>query len=857
MLSPEQSHIVREQIAKVLNVDVSRVVPAAKLVADLGATDEHLMPLRLAIEGVLPVQIEPIIKQVNARTTVDNGILTQESFTQIVSYLGEWPGQPLTPVSFPDLFTVAMIEAITAKALPDAPRTNDSPPTPLAPELLLLVHQAIANACGIPLERVHPDMEFIGTMKYVNSFIAAQEALNLDLEIERHNLRSALNAHANGIATELTMQNLRWLIPNIDSLPDDGKDHISTVGLIERLCAAAIARRGSCPVIWDDQSRHVVLGRYVSNWPRADQEWWANLPHQMGPERFRLYLIGMVRASSIECASLGGIESDILEVAEKYSETGHSPELLDKKFRSASSWKLRSNPGRFLCILRPACTLEDGGIVLAQLSDAFRWNQAQVIVAARAWHQSFISPLQDSSLFDPRWVTTEVANLARQMHSARNYVDLPKLGALLETAGCTIPEILEHCRDPQRRHLRGDWLISAILAVKPPAPPRPARGKAAAASKPKKIKFPTMRPGIKKHYKDQLNSHNGNVPVATAFASVWQSSHLADHDSFKRNWPNLSTEALSVLGGLYPMLRVVAPDVAIARRIELQSASELFLALAIYARISLVIWHTRPYRHASPECLQDAFAAGDTAAVRWAVRDLPHEPQSETEVASWTYLALRAVATRDEVLIAKLAGRWPHPATNNRASPLDIGLIAILRRDPAAVVNTLNNMLAEMRAEPEPVGYGAVYLTVHTIYRAASWLDPALVANFDVTQTFPWDAEFHAISSAAADPLEGFDFSNAPAMLCDILHTQVVPEWLRKLDQTRPKTESDDKVFVHITDVGPCSDAVFRIVARWGWSRDEFDHRMKMLPMTIHMSSYDYNTFAAQMEAAGATVEAS
>ena len=47
MLNAEQTRVVREQIAKVFEIDPAPVVPGARLFADLGGTGEHLKPLRL------------------------------------------------------------------------------------------------------------------------------------------------------------------------------------------------------------------------------------------------------------------------------------------------------------------------------------------------------------------------------------------------------------------------------------------------------------------------------------------------------------------------------------------------------------------------------------------------------------------------------------------------------------------------------------------------------------------------------------------------------------------------------------------------------------------------------------------
>ncbi len=794
MLSAEQTSLVRTQIANVLNVGADKVVPGARLFGDLGGTPEHLKPLRLAIETAINVQIEPIVNEVNVRTAVDQqGLVTKEAMTQIVDYLGQWPEMPNKQVSFPDLFTVGMIEAIAAKACNNASATVEEPPLELSPELRNLVRKAIAKVCKLPLDQLHSELKIETpggdfNVKFTQALVAAGSSLNVDFSIELQELVQGLKAYSEGTATPLTMRKLRRLVPNVESLPDDGEDHTSTVGTIERICAAAIERRKSPPTVWDKQTRHVLLGHYISGWPSEDQDWWINLPDQIGPAQFRLYLTGMLRAAFVEYGSLDRQINEALEVAEDYAETGHSAELLDKRFRGVSSWKLGRNPlwSGLLNVLKPECTHEDGGSVLSRVEHAFKWSQRQVITAARAWQRSMVSPLKAPSEFDVKWCTEEVATLARQMHDNRIFVDFPKLGTLLEAAGCTVPAILDHCRDPQCRHLRGDWLINAILVATPPTSKKTSRGKASsAAAKPKKIKFPTMSYQLKKRYKEQLTSRNSGLPVATAWASSWQSNHASKQADYQRQFPNLPADVLVVLGGMYPARINVMPDAAIARRMELQSAAELYTGLALWARMSLLIWHTKPYRFQELELLQDAFASGDTASLQWAIRELPYDPRMETEVESWSYLALRAIATRDDSLISRLIDRWPHPTTGDSATPFETGLLAILRRDAPAVIATMNLILDEQRGSDEPQGVGVVSLSVHALHRAAHWLAPALVEGFDVTQTFPWDAEFYTVSTATLNPLEGFDFSNTPPLLRDLLLTQAIPQWLR--DMARPE----------------------------------------------------------------------
>jgi hypothetical protein len=60
------------------------------------------------------------------------------------------------------------------------------------------------------------------------------------------------------------------------------------------------------------------------------------------------------------------------------------------------------------------------------------------------------------------WNRGCVVELARMIHEQRSYGDLPILGDALQDAGCTDPNILNHCQ-PGRGHVHGCWLLDAIL----------------------------------------------------------------------------------------------------------------------------------------------------------------------------------------------------------------------------------------------------------------------------------------------------------------------------------------------------------------------------------------------------------
>jgi hypothetical protein len=64
---------------------------------------------------------------------------------------------------------------------------------------------------------------------------------------------------------------------------------------------------------------------------------------------------------------------------------------------------------------------------------------------------------------DPTWRPPLVMSLARGIYNRRAFDRMPLLGELLKEAGCRDAEVLEHCTPGQGGHVRGCWLIDALL----------------------------------------------------------------------------------------------------------------------------------------------------------------------------------------------------------------------------------------------------------------------------------------------------------------------------------------------------------------------------------------------------------
>jgi hypothetical protein len=64
--------------------------------------------------------------------------------------------------------------------------------------------------------------------------------------------------------------------------------------------------------------------------------------------------------------------------------------------------------------------------------------------------------------FDESWRTSDVVAMARGMYEERDFSGMPKLGMVLQDAGCEEEGILNHCREG-KHHVRGCWMVDAVL----------------------------------------------------------------------------------------------------------------------------------------------------------------------------------------------------------------------------------------------------------------------------------------------------------------------------------------------------------------------------------------------------------
>jgi hypothetical protein len=98
-------------------------------------------------------------------------------------------------------------------------------------------------------------------------------------------------------------------------------------------------------------------------------------------------------------------------------------------------------------------------------STAPHWKKLrdrEAVIQLMYAYDIFGNPFRPIS-FDSAWQTGTAVALAQTMYDVRDFVAMPILADALEDAGCEVPDILYHCRDPKGVHVRGCWVIDLVL----------------------------------------------------------------------------------------------------------------------------------------------------------------------------------------------------------------------------------------------------------------------------------------------------------------------------------------------------------------------------------------------------------
>jgi hypothetical protein len=98
--------------------------------------------------------------------------------------------------------------------------------------------------------------------------------------------------------------------------------------------------------------------------------------------------------------------------------------------------------------------------VIIKLDDAL-WDHGGTNAGVICLREIFGNPFRPLAC-DPAWLTSTVVALAEGIYADRAFDRMPILADALQDAGCNNEDILTHCRDTQRTHVRGCWVIDLL-----------------------------------------------------------------------------------------------------------------------------------------------------------------------------------------------------------------------------------------------------------------------------------------------------------------------------------------------------------------------------------------------------------
>lgn len=649
------------------------------------------------------------------------------------------------------------------------------------PEVSQSIRQRISDETGAAIEELTPQTNL------VNEFGMDQERLTsilvpvciqfkVSITALLKQIGSDCGFDEQGYLTDGSKTRLQQILP---AFPVDDwevlteTDVFMSVAFLEAMVTAAIDLRRADEVVVDDlpigglderQQRLLLTGTFRYLWQFTPDD-------RMRPEL-----------------------SDALDALEVFADTGRTKTALRRARSSFRGTYIHSRkPWRNapeMIAIDAALENEDHRAALWHLVQAMK--QILDISAQKALSRlaelaaDIAAPAGVREAFQVEWRSPQIVELAQEMYSARNFLKMRELAEALQDAGCDNDLVLNHCREASRWHMRGCWVVDAVLDGSWAAPVKKPRRR-------KKGLMQQLPRSAQLSIRRQADSCFVELSFEEFIARLWdvessesvRRKNAVDYVEERRSrvaekFQGLSMEQIDVYVSLEQIdwrLR----NCCLVRRVLREDPSEAGRGLSVLYRVRNAIpglW--------SPEfdevCPLYATHHADIAR-RVSSKFLAHNV--DRKVRDFDYIDLRQLACAsiiegDARLLSQL---WAEMAKGKKPPWLIawyVVLKAIADRDPTAVADGLQEFLARYRHVNRDLD-AVINFDAHGLYRLAESLDPELVAGFDTQQGRPWDAEFHAWSAANRDPLSGVDLSGVSAELHQLVIEGSPPDWIQQL----------------------------------------------------------------------------
>lgn len=152
-----------------------------------------------------------------------------------------------------------------------------------------------------------------------------------------------------------------------------------------------------------------------------------------------------------------------LESAEKRAWAAQKGPFPDDERAELGAYAMAAEAVSRLCEQPDSMDIYDimDSIYSATVCDPDNPEEEDILQAALV-REVFGNPFRPVML-DPQWRTSTAVALAQQMYESRDFSAMPILADALQDAGCDSEDILTHCRDANQAHVRGCWVVDAVL----------------------------------------------------------------------------------------------------------------------------------------------------------------------------------------------------------------------------------------------------------------------------------------------------------------------------------------------------------------------------------------------------------
>lgn len=332
-------------------------------------------------------------------------------------------------------------------------------PIALSPADSAAVRERIARRCRVPVEQLTPQTHLIRDLHVDGAslgFLLAllESAMEVKLLPSLKKVQTHFRVDADGRLTPAAREQLQQLLPGIDldAARPAVVDDLLTVATIEAMVARALAER---------PPGHT--SERITDWQQ--QDWLRGLPAELGPRKVRLLLAACCRAIFRTRPNPEPEVLQALDTLERFADTGKGKTALLNAQKGLRQWRLDRVPELKALdeSLSPAAPEAALSLACSVMHHANKITEGEALQRFKAFHRDLVSPLKDPAEFAAAWRTPAVIALARSMYQSRDFSRMEDLAEALQQAGCEQQSILEHCRAKGAVHVRGCWLIDAIL----------------------------------------------------------------------------------------------------------------------------------------------------------------------------------------------------------------------------------------------------------------------------------------------------------------------------------------------------------------------------------------------------------